>query len=187
MIRAKRIISKALIMITLIQVMGVNGRCVSADIFGETGIREEEKGFFEENPAEESRVYAEDETEEIGEKVTEEMTEDEDNNETGEEKERIYEGEEEDFDFNDELTSGGSIEIERYDIETGELSEECVRLLGEGNYNTLKRWERYTLTAELGLREDIMEKCAEKGLSVRESYVYVVIAQQLDVSLLDAV
>ena len=54
-----------------------------------------------------------------------------------------------------------------YDIETGELSEECVRLLGEGNYNTLKRWERYTLTAELGLREDIMEKCAEKGLSVR--------------------
>ncbi len=99
MTRAKRIISKALILIMFIQVIGVNGRGVLADILEEIEIKEEEKGYFEENAGEGNTVDGEDETEteEISEKFTGEMTEDEENDEGEGKNERIYEREEEDF------------------------------------------------------------------------------------------
>lgn len=212
-----RIKKLSFIMIAIIMFMEsiLGGSSIFADTLEEINKVFEESEFFEEIKAEYETVKEENEIDETineniediekFEEVTEEIEEmtvnidnieenadntEEEINEKLEEiiKDEVYKkGEEEFFDFNDILTSGGSIEIEKYNIETEELSEECINILKEDNYILLEKGERYILTAELGLRDETMVKCAEKGLTVKDSYVYAVIMQQLDVNLIDAV
>ena len=57
----------------------------------------------------------------------------------------------------EENTSGSGVEIERYEIDEGELSEEAKGIIEARVYGDLNHGEKTVLNDELGLREDTME------------------------------
>ena len=78
------------------------------------------------------------------------------------------------------------MEIERYEIDEGELSEEAKVIIEARVYGDLNHGEKTVLSDELGLREDTMEECGRNGLSVRESIARALIMQRLEFDFLEA-
>ena len=82
--------------------------------------------------------------------------------------------------FDDVLTSGGSISIEKYEIDESELSYSAKKAINYSNYSLLKFADKHTLFDELKLREDTMLSCEKFGLTIKESYPYAIIMQRMD-------
>ena len=205
----KRNIMSILLLVLLFMESVIGGeRCVLADVIEEAQIEAEQEAFFDEN-AVENQDDAEgeeslDEIEEVEEtpkdseeNKTDVSEEDTDNiqdviNGVLETVDMIFdetETSQEDTtekikitaeNFDDVLTSGGSISIEKYEIDESELSDSAKKAINYSNYSLLKFADKHTLFDELKLREDTMLSCEKFGLAIKESYPYAIIMQRMD-------
>ena len=157
-IRAK--IAKMLTMIMLFQgVLGGNEK-IFAEILNDVQNESIEESFY--NEATEGK---EEEIEDTGERIEESGE-----GEALEDEEEI---------FNEVVVSGGSIDIEKYEIDENQLTDEAKQLLDVSKYSSLDHYRKFILNKELQVREDTMKICEERGLDVRSSIVKALIMQRM--------